>query len=279
MTKVTLGRYALRQNGSFFASDALWVPNHGVLGIASSTHHYDLYPIAERDVQAAFDIVRAALVGQNLVELSGTELLRGLLEAIHRGFSGINMHTHVTGIEFDRSRSVSELINDPEATPRVQIALLQLEGRRLSIACVGNLFLVYRVRSTGQEIIFGWDWLNSLRAVIEPDWPGPFILGCLDMPKVYSCEVEVRPGDLIVVATGSLMEAIATARLDRIASAVGCDLKAINRHLMDTLKSIAPEDSLDSTEPWGSTERAHKSPTLSLVRMWGAAWAIACVEE
>lgn len=140
MTKVALRRYALRQNGKFFASDAFWDPDHSVLGIASSTHHYDLYPIAERDVQAAFEIVRTALVGQNLVKLSGTELLQGLLEAVHRGFGEINLHAHVTGIEFDRFRSVAELTNDPEATPRVQIVLLQLAGRRLSIACVGNFF-------------------------------------------------------------------------------------------------------------------------------------------
>lgn len=135
------------------------------------------------------------------------------------------------------------------------------------------------MRPTEQEIIFGWDWLNGLHAVIEPDWPGPFILGCLDMPKVYSWEAEVRPGDLIVVTTGSLMETVAMARLDRVVGTVGCDLKAIDHHLMDTLKSIAPEDLPDSIEPWGSTERAHKSPTLSLIRMWGAAWAIAYVEE
>lgn len=279
MVKVALGRYALRQNGQFFASDGFWDLDHSVLGIASSTHHYDLYPIAERDVQAALRIVRTALVRQNLVQLSGVELLRGLLETVHHSFGEINLHAHVAGIEFDHFRSFAELINDPEATPRVQIVLLQLEGRRLSIACVGNLFLVYRVRSTGQEIILGWDWLNGLRAVVEPDWPGPFILGCLDMPKTYSWEAEVRPGDLIVVTTSSLMETVAMARLDRVVSTVGCDLKAIDRHLMDTLKSIAPEDSLDSIEPWGSTERAHKSPTLSLVRMWGAAWAVACVEE
>jgi hypothetical protein len=259
MTEVILGRYALPfyTNGPcFFGSDAFWEPNAGVFGVATSTHHYDLYPIVERDVQAAFDIVHVALA-ERTAELAGLELLQSLLRAVHRGFSQIDVRTHLVGLEFQRSQVLPHLADDPESTPVVQIVLLQLQGRRLFIACVGN-FLVYVVHSRRQELVFGRDWSSGINAVIAPDWPGPFIVAHRDeMPEIYTWDTEVMPGDLIIATTP-------TARLDQSIDMKRCDAKAADRFLRARLKSRLDDASTSSK---------------SYFLRWGAAWAITCVEE
>ncbi len=273
MTKVTVGRYALRQYGSiFFASDAFWDSNSGVFGVASSTHSYDLYPIAERDVQAAFEIIKKGLPKSVADGLTGVDLLQGQLQAINQGFTEIDLRTHIAGIEFHRSSKLPKPINDPEARPLVKVILLQLKGQQLYIASIKG-FLVYVIRQEGQELVFGWDWFRHERVIVGPDWPGPFIAGRsggLKASEIYSLRTEVKPGDLIVVATESMSEVIAAARLNQLVRTSGYDSEAIGRHLMHTLKSIAPEDSL---------ELMSSSATKSRVRMWGAAWAIARVGE
>ena len=259
MTEVILGRYALPYytNGpALFGSDSFWEPNAGVVGVATSTHHYDLYPIAERDVQAAFDIVCTTLAKQT-ASAAGLELLQSLLRAVHRGFRQIDVQTHIAGLEFHRSQARLLPDDDPELTPVVQIVLLQLQRRRLFISCVGN-FLVYVMHSREQELVFGKDWSSDVSAVIAPNWPGPFIAAHQDeMPKIYSWETEVRRGDLIIAATP-------TARLDQPMKVKRGDAQAVDRFLLTRLKSRLEEASTSSK---------------SYFLRWGAAWAITCVEE
>lgn len=271
MTKVILGRYALHQYGTiFFGSDAFWEPETGVFGVATSSHEYNFYPISERDVQTAFDTVRNALVKQGS-GLAGIALLRSLLQAVHRDFGEIDIRTHVTGIFDDDPDYYEDRLNHPYCIPRVQVVLLQLEGRHLFIACVGG-FLVYIVRPTEQELIFGWDWSTDARAVVEPDFAEQFIWGHLDkMPKIYSWEAEVRPGDLIVVTTNSMAEFVAMAKLHQVVDTSRGNLEAANRQLMTMLESTVPQDATVVGNPRGDT--------VALLRRWGAAWAITCVEE
>lgn len=274
MAEVVLGRYATPQyvgGPTFFGSNAFWAADYGVLGVASSLHHYHLAPIAERDIQAAFGIVRASLNKIDPAERSGIALLKGLLKAVHRGFVEIDIRTHIAGIEFESTGlpGFPEPANDPESEPRVFMALLQIHKQRLSIVSAGN-FLVYLVRPTEQKLIFGWDWFSNTQAA-GVDFFAPPVYAYSDVPKICSCETEVRPGDLIIATTHILGEIIVLARFDQLVCTTGCDPEAVNHHLMVTLKSIVPEGVIDLEEPHGTTK--------SFISEWGAAWAITCVEE
>jgi hypothetical protein len=271
MAEVVLGHYARPQyiNGpTYFGSDAFCEPEHGVFGVASSRHHYHLYPISERDVQAALSFVHAAFTQYDVTGLSGTELLQEVLRLVHRNFGEVDINTHIAGIDFGPpSLAFPEPPDDPASTPLVHIILLQLDERRLSIASVGN-FLVYVVRSSGQELIFGWDWFTGVEAG-GADFFDPYglcIVGHKDMPEVHLCEAEVRPGDLIVVTTHSMAGVLDGAKLDQLISATRCAPEAVSRRLMSVLESTFP----DFKEP---------PRTVSIIDDWGAAWAIACVEE
>lgn len=278
MMKVILGRYAAvpgrplhPKNITVFGSDAFWAPEHGVLGLATSWHHYHLYPISGRDVQVAFDIVRSELGRHDSSEPIGKDFLHGLLHAVHHGFAKIDIRTHIVGLEFESTGlpGLPDPVDDPESAPMVYIALLQFQGRHLSIAGVGN-FLVYVVRSAGLELIFGLDWFSGAQAAnVDSPFGGPHLAAHLKMPKIYSCDVEIKPDDLILAATPTLAEIIALSKLEQFMSKRG-DLESVSAHLMATLKSIVPGSIIDFEEP-------HKV-TKSTIGTWGAAWAVACIE-
>lgn len=275
MARVALGRYAIpwdRDGSTFLASDAFWDPISNVIAIASSEHHYDLYPIGERDVQAAFRMVRTALAEHSGSGLIGPALLQELLQEVHRGFGKIDIREHIAGLEFRRVPPFPEPSNDPQARPRVQIILLELRGTRLSVACVGRNFSVYALRPTGLESIFGWDGVSKTWAVVEPDPYGAFIWGHLDISgedEIWETEVrskgmqadlwevEMRPGDLLLVTTWLLTRIIHQAKLDEFIKTTGCDPEAISQHLMAMI--------LETTVRPRVFDRT------------GAAWAIACV--
>jgi hypothetical protein len=280
VVRVALGRYAaipgrhpqMSEDSYVFGSDALWVPEHNTLSVADSWHHYHLYPISERDVQAAFDIVRTGLAEQDPAEPMGTEFLEGLLQMIHRGFVEIDLRSHIAGIEFEPVSipGLPEPAEDSEAEPLVHIVLLQLQGCHLSIASVGN-FLVYVVRPAGCVLAYGVDWYSGERVGVSQTAWSWRVAGRLDVPEVRSVEVELEPGGLLIVATPSLAEVIALAEFAQFAQKMGCGPKAASAHLMTTLKSVVPKGAIDFGKPHEATKH--------LVGMYGAAWAMACVED
>jgi hypothetical protein len=269
MTKVALGRYAavlgrLRhaKDNFVFGADSMWVPDCDVFGVAFSYHHYHLYPISERDVQAAFGVVRAILSGRDPSKPIDVHCLEAVLLAIHNSFVHLDIHAHIAGIEFEPTGlpDMPEPANDPESEPFVHIALLRLHEQRLSIASVGN-FPVYVVRSTGHELIFGWDWFSGIYAAGERHFGGARIAASGDIPNINLWEGEIERGDLIVAATPTLPRVIALAKLQDLVSTASCNPRAVDHHLLTTLRSAMSE-----------------SPTDSPIDHWEAAWVIACVQ-
>jgi hypothetical protein len=273
MAKVILGQYATPEyfeGPTVFESKALWLPNHNIIGVATSFHPYHLAPISELDVQEAFQIVRDELTKYGPGELNSAETLQNVLQAVYRGFAEIDIHGRMANLKFESVNLVNmfEPANDFEAKPLVWIALVQLSGQGLSIASFGD-FLVYVVRSTGQELIYGWDWYSGVSAGGVDDFPGLPVTAHLDMPNMYQLETKVLPGDLIIVTTHTLGEVISLAKLDSLMHMTDCNSEAANHHIMNTLKLIIPENKIDLEEP--------HSTTKSFISKWGAAWAITCV--
>lgn len=260
MSKVIFGRYPLPpyEYPVRYLADAFGEPNYGVFGVAVSNHPYNFFPISEQDVHTAFDLVHAALTKYNF-KLAGIELLQNLLQAVHNGFGKIDIYDHIAGLKLPYSPA--EIASRLEETmPVVQIILLKLEGRRLSMASVGNVFGVHVVHSSGQDLIFGIDLINGMDIPVGARYPGNFIIGQGDMPEIYSREIEVEPGTFIIVTNITLGEIVAVlireSKLSELLKTTGCDPEVADRRLRAMLK---PKD-------LGDTE-------------YGLAWAITCVEE
>lgn len=260
MSRVIFGRYPLPPYESpvEYIADAFWEPNYGVFGIAASDHPYSFFPISERDVHTAFDLVCNGLAKYGS-KLNNIELLCSLLQVVHQGFGKIDIHTHIAGLEL--AHPLPEIANRQESMPRVQIILLKLEGRQLSIARVGNVFSVYMVRPTGQELIFGIDPITGMHIPDGVRYPGNFIIGHADIPEIYSLQTEVEPGTFIVTTNITLGrnvgEFIHQSKLDELLKTTACNPEIADQYLRSLLK---PPKKPGYTQP-------------------GLAWAITCVEE
>ncbi len=265
--KVILGRYAAttwqptnQKDKIIFGSDAFWLPEYNICGVAFSYHHYHLYPISERDVQAAFESIRTTLSKSDSLEQTNLELLQNLLKTIHHSFTKIDIATHIDGIEFEDTGipNLPKPVDDPESEPLIHIVLLCLEEQHLSIASVGG-FEVYAVQPTSQKVIFGRDIDRGKDVGGAPDFPGPFIAKNLAMPEIYSTEVKVQPNDLILVTTPLLSPLIAAKiKLEAYVNKEDCNLESIDQQLMTMLESTS---------------------MTSIIKTWGAAWAITCIEK
>ncbi len=291
MTKVALSRIGLRspydvswrvylksdavfEGELIFASDVLYEPEYDLVGIANSYHHYHLYPLSQRDVQVAFNLLRSALRNHSPTAQTDATFLRDLLLAVHQGLADIDMREHATGIEKPLGiPHLQEPATDPAAVPIVRIVLVRVQGHRLSITKVGNA-LVYLVRQTGHELLIGHEILPVVdkSEVIRESLHGPYLTAHRPPPAIDLCEREIQPGDLIVVATDTLEEVIAGASLSDLVDTSACDPEVISRHLMNTLKSQPDrvgEHLLCNGVPGTWTDGA--------VAWWGAAWAVICV--
>lgn len=274
MKSIIIERYpTTKQNFSFYGSDAFCETEHGVFGVASSDHHYHLAPLAEEDVKVALSIVHTTLEEPYLATLSGIELLHELLQAVRRGFGKINMQAHTARIAYipPGIPTLPAPADDPDSEPLVYMALLQLQKQQLSIAALGK-FLIYLVRTTGTELIYGINWANDCAVAEETlDHIGRFLKARFEMPPVYFWEGKINPGDVIITTTHSMAEIIALAKLDEFIGTPQCNPDAIHQHLKDILASVAPESAPTPGDPHSTTKR--------YIHRWGAAWAIACAEE
>lgn len=196
-------------------------------------------------------------MNERFSQLRGLVLLQNLLQAIYFGFGQIELPSHTFGIMPHAPDYFKDRLNHPYAKPTIRIILLHQEGRRLSLASVGN-FLVYKVDQRETELLFGKEWDTDKSAVINPDlFLHPSIQADQDeMPEIYSWETHLKPNDIVVVGTPFVP--IPKAKLDQLLGNNNGDLEELNRHLMITAKSIF--------EP---------SSTFG----YSIAWAISCVEE
>ena len=115
--------------------------------------------------------------------------------------------------------------------------LLKQQGRRLSIASVGN-FLVYKVNPRRTELLFGKEWNTNRWAVINPDlfFEPTIQAGQDEMPEIYSWEAELKPHDIIIIGTPSVP--ILQAKLEQLIHGEKYNLEKIDQHLTTTSKSL-----------------------------------------
>lgn len=265
MTKVAVGRISpqlaiqedwrtyletdvISDSEFYFGADTLVMPPHTVFGVAYSYHPYQHYPLAQRDVQLAFDTIRASAGTQRQEVETDSKSLRRWLLTVSQAFAELN-----------------DSAEDYHTAPWVRIALVRVQRCHLSAAVVGDVHL-YVVHPDGCKQVTAGRRKNATRV-------SPRLVAGLDPSVIALHEIEVKTADPIVVATASMDEVIIGADLDTFIKSRSCDPEVISRHLIDTLKSQPGRGS----DPLGSGRLGRS--TDYYIRTWGAAWAIACVES
>ena len=237
MKKVVIGRHSLYSvaQQTFYGSDGLWLPEFDLFGLATSSHSaYNDYPIAERDVQLAFELIRQAAKEQ----LSGFALLQHLLKAVYFGFSQVDLAAHLTGIiaAYEPDHFLGR-IDHPHSKPRVQLIVLQQQAQRLSLACIGN-FMVYKVSANETKLLFGtakWAGGDGWAVIYTSFLLEPKVRYQAVMPTIYAWETELEPGDMIVVCTP--YTPITEINLAQLLDEHHGDLEAINHHFTTSVKA------------------------------------------
>lgn len=269
MIRIALGQYSISlepDSPDYYNSLVFAEPDRGVFGIVYSLPDPYLIQLSEGHAGAAFDILRAAFTEHKGSNLTGTELLQKVLRAVQLEFSKIDLDAHLTRMGLATGSITPEPAHNVHCKPAVSIILLQLIQRQLSIVSIGD-FPVYRVNPTERELIFRWNILTD--GDIFTHALGPQIRWRENMPKMKLLEMQVTPGDLILVTTLTMKEFIDLSQLDQLISPPGCAPESVGQHLRTILDSMFTREKSD-----GSVFK-----NLTSIHEHGGAWAIACVEE
>ena len=283
MEKVVIGRHSLYSVGqqTFYGSDGLWLPEFNLFGLAASFHEADYYPIAERDVQLAFTIIRQTLQ-EHPLNRNGLALLYHLLKAVYLGFNQVDLPAHLAGIISQQPDYFKERLDDRSAKPMVRLILLQSQGDRLSLASIGN-FPIYKLSADETKRLGGIPWVGEkgvrYQGIADYIVTEPGVSYQAEMPGIYARETELKPDDIIAVCTP--YTPILQADPAKLTGEANGDLEAINRHLTEiTVKSVSEWSVGEyhaSRWPQGLDKLAKYNKAGWSPGEYGVAWAITCL--